>query len=132
MVAITLDHDPRTAPTGDPAPMVAPRRRPDLRLVPPAADVAAPRRPLDRLLAVLAAVVLVGAAGYLLFSPTLAAPGTIPVAEAGYVAEAGDTMWSIAQDLAPAGEASSYVERLVAVNGTSTVVPGQTLQLPRS
>ncbi len=39
-------------------------------------------------------------------------------------------MWSIAGDVAPAGEAAGYVERLVAVNGTASPAPGQVLALP--
>lgn len=116
MVAVTLD------------PIARPARQPGLRAVASPAG----RRPVSLLLGAVAAALLMVAMAYLAFAPPLAEPGTIPVADTTYVVEAGDTMWSIAQDQAPAGHAAAYVERLVAVNGTSTVDVGQVVQLPRS
>ena len=43
---------------------------------------------------------------------------------------AGETMWSIANDVAPAGEAATYVERLVEATARAARSPGQTLDLP--
>lgn len=63
----------------------------------------------------------------------VAVPGD-GVAPAGatqtHVVQHGESMWSIANDVAPAGEAALYVERLVEVNGSSTVVPGQSIVVP--
>ena len=59
-------------------------------------------------------------------------PGTTgaPATLADHVVVEGETMWSIAQDVAPAGEAATYVERLVAANGGAVIVPGQVLTVP--
>ena len=105
-------------------------RRPVLTLVP--APSAAPRTVAGRspgslvatVLLVLA-VVLPGA--YLVLTPTVA-PGAAAVGT--HVVAEGETMWSIAVEHAPAGEASGYVERLVAANGSAVVVAGQELSLP--
>lgn len=106
-------------------PPVPGARRPGLVLVPAA-------RPAGRSLgslvatALLALAVLV-AVGYLATTPTVA-PGA---ATAGtHVVADGETMWSIAVERAPAGEAAGYVERLVAANGSASVVAGQELTLP--
>lgn len=117
-----------------PRPRRAPRPRtavPHLEAVPARRPVAvvsveALRRPL--LSAVLVVVALLAVAGLVLSEP-LAEPGTVRV-DGTHVVTAGETMWSIALDQAPAGEAAGYVERLVAVNGGAIVVPGQVLELP--
>lgn len=105
-------------------------RRPVLTLVP--APSAGPRtvagRPLASFVAtaILALAVLLAGA-YLVLTPTVA-PGA---AFAGvHVVAEGETMWSIAVEHAPAGEAAGYVERLVAANGSATVAAGQELTLP--
>ena len=73
------------------------------------------------------ALAVVLALGYLVATP-IAAPGT---ATAGtHVVADGETMWSIAVEHAPAGEAAGYVEQLVAANGGAAVAPGQELVLP--
>ncbi len=114
-----------TAPRPVPGP-----RRPVLQLVPPAGS--APRtvvgRPVGSLVATaLLALAVVLALGYLVTTPT-ATPGT---ATAGtHVVADGETMWSIAVEHAPAGQAAGYVEQLVAANGSAAVAPGQELVLP--
>ena len=105
-------------------------RRPALTLVPtgPPAVRTVAGRPLGTVVAsalLLLAVVLAGA--YLVRTPTVA-PGTATVGT--HVVADGETMWSIAVELAPAGEAAGYVERLVAANGSASVVAGQELSLP--
>ncbi len=82
------------------------------------------------LLSLFLAVVAILATVSLMLTEPLADPGTIRVADATHVVTDGETMWSIALDVAPAGEAAGYVERLVAVNGGAIVVPGQVLTLP--
>lgn len=47
-----------------------------------------------------------------------------------YVVTEGDTIWSIASEMAPAGGAAGYAERLVEMNGSSVVAAGQVLELP--
>lgn len=79
---------------------------------------------------VLAAVVL-AAAGFLVTAGPEPVGAGVPVSSAGHVVADGETMWSIAVDAAAAGEAAGYVERLVAVNGSATITPGQVLTLPR-
>lgn len=88
------------------------------------------RSPVTMLGYLVAAAVLVVALGYLALSPVPGDPTDVDVSDTAYVARPGDSMWSIALDVAPAGTASAYVERLVAVNGTSVVEPGQSVVLP--
>ncbi len=125
MVAIT------TNPVRRPAPSIRPSRSRALHAVPERTVVAQSGRALRHLglLALLAVVVL--AVGYLA-STTATPPGavaSVATLEAHVVAE-GETMWSIAQDIAPAGEAATYVERLVEANGGSAVAAGQVLTVP--
>jgi LysM repeat protein len=117
----------RLAPAHRPGPGV---RRPTLTVVPPHGTGApATGRSVWSVLGValvVAAVLL--AVAYLATTP-LSAPGA-SVAGTHVVAD-GDTMWSIALEHAPAGEAAGYVERLVAANGGAAVAPGDELVLPR-
>lgn len=75
-------------------------------------------------------LVMVVAVGYLMTAPALDTSGAIPVQDTVHVVAPGETMWSIADAVAPAGEAATYVERLVEVNGTAAPAPGQVLELP--
>ena len=75
-------------------------------------------------------LVVIVAVGYLMTAPALEASGAIPVQDTVHVVAPGETMWSIANTVAPAGEAATYVERLVEVNGTAAPAPGQVLELP--
>ncbi len=112
------------------------RGRPALRLVPPSGRSSAPTvagRSLGAVVAaVLLAVVVLAAVGYLVRTPAVGTgtAGLAPAATPHVVAE-GETMWSIAVEHAPAGEAAVYVERLVAANGGASVAAGQVLTLPR-
>jgi hypothetical protein len=128
MVAITA------FPTAIAAP--APRRSP--RPVPPAPLRSVPTVvPPRRLAAVgrgvswaVVALVAVVAVAYLALTGPAPAVEGIPVQDATHVVEPGETMWSVANEVAPAGEAAAYVERLVEVNGSASVAPGQVLTLP--
>lgn len=126
MVAITT-----TNPVALPAPRarVAPRR--PLRVVGEGDESVAPRLRAGTLatVAVVAAVLL--ALAYLATSAptTPGATGTPATLDAHVVSE-GETLWSIAQEIAPAGEAATYVERLADANGGATVVVGQALTVP--
>ena len=119
MVAITTPpavHRPR--------PTAAPR----LRVV--AGRPVAGTRPAGRIaLAAVLLAVLAVAALYLVQADPVPAAGTVPVLDTHTVGP-GETMWSIAGEVAPAGEAAAYVERLVDVNGTARVAPGQVITLP--
>lgn len=57
-------------------------------------------------------------------SPGLLTPGT------AYTVEPGDTLWSIATRLDPTGDPRPLVARMVAETGSSTVVPGERIELP--
>jgi membrane protein implicated in regulation of membrane protease activity len=46
-----------------------------------------------------------------------------------YVVQPGDTLWTIAADLAPGGDLRPVVDRLRAANGDATLEPGQRLVL---
>lgn len=107
-------------------------RRPVLTVVPPR-QPSGPRaagQPLrSRGLVAALALAVVVAVAYLVATPAVGS-GTVAPATGSHVAEAGDTMWSIAVEHAPAGEAAGYVEQLVAANGGATVAPGQVVTLP--
>jgi Tfp pilus assembly protein FimV len=63
-------------------------------------------------------------------------PGAIPAgapavaASEVVVVEPGDTLWSIARRLEPSGDVRPVVDRLVAANGSTVIVPGQELVVP--
>ena len=134
--------------TGSPAPTPAPTRRPDPRPVP------AERRRLPdratrirrrRLAVLVAAVVLVGVvlvAGQALASLTRAGPtngpeplgaggepGAEPVAGQRYVVQPGDTLWSIAAEIAPGSDLRPVVDALRAANGDTSLDVGEVLIL---
>ena len=46
------------------------------------------------------------------------------------VVQPGDTLWSIAADIAPTADVRITVDQLIALNGASPIVPGQELTLP--
>ena len=46
------------------------------------------------------------------------------------VVQPGDTLWSIAADIAPGADVRITVDQLVALNGASPIVPGQELVVP--
>lgn len=78
------------------------------------------------------ALALLGVALVLVLAslPAVGGGGTATVPSQSVVAVSGDTMWSLAVEHAPAGEAASYVERLVAANESAVVMPGQIITLP--
>ena len=55
-----------------------------------------------------------------------------PVAVASYVVQPGDTLWKIARQLDPSGDARAGVDRLMRLNRlhSGTLHAGRTLQLP--
>ena len=53
----------------------------------------------------------------------VAAPPTV-------VVQPGDTLWSIAADVAPDADVRITVDQLIALNGASPIVAGQELVLP--
>jgi Tfp pilus assembly protein FimV len=57
------------------------------------------------------------------------ASGQAVPAGAVYVVQPGDTIWSIAHELDPSGDARAMVDRIVALNGGAALQPGQRLRL---
>ena len=80
--------------------------------------IAAPAgRPPLAVVALLALLALV-AVGYLALSSPVGEPGSLPAGPSeSVVAELGDSMWSLAVEHAPAGQAAGYVEAMVVANG---------------
>jgi nucleoid-associated protein YgaU len=58
------------------------------------------------------------------------APGAALVAGQSYVVRPGDTLWSIALRLDPAGDPRPVVDQLESELGSATLQPGEVLQLP--
>jgi hypothetical protein len=64
-------------------------------------------------------------------SPTSAvALRAAEVAATSWVVAPGDTLWSIAADIAPEADVRATVQQLVELNGSSPIVVGQQLVLP--
>jgi hypothetical protein len=65
-------------------------------------------------------------------SPTSAAASSAAgvAAPATVVVEPGDTLWTIAEAIAPDTDVRITVDQLVALNGSSPLVVGQELELP--
>lgn len=118
--------------------------RPRLVLVPPPGPAPAPIRPRREAPAVYRrrrAAVLLGALA-LVFAVLLAlgalpsfshdatpVPRAAPVAAHSYVVQPGDTLWSIARSLDPAGDPRPVVDQLADRNGGVALVAGQRLDL---
>jgi Tfp pilus assembly protein FimV len=126
--------------------------RPTLRLLPPLrptpADYAR-RRLAVLLVALVVAVIAVrlltaiasspdttlatsstGAPAVTVHSPLAYGASGTPVPEgATYVVQPGDTVWSIAEQLAPTGDVRGMVDRLVDLNGGAALEVGQHLRL---
>ncbi|MFL6203993.1 MAG: LysM peptidoglycan-binding domain-containing protein [Acidimicrobiales bacterium] len=94
-----------------------------------------------RLLAAVGVVVLVVAVTLLATAAVARFAGGAPSAAGGpssgagdaaptVVVQPGDTLWSIAGDIAPQADVRITVDQLVALNGSSPIVPGQELVLP--
>ena len=138
--ALDLRSAPRLRPTTVP-PGPRPPRRPALRVIEggrapgAAARQAAYRRRRVAAVALLAAVVLTA---LLLANAVLAgsAGGGTPTTAAGtarpavHVVQPGDTLWSIAEELAPSADVRLTVDRLVSLNGRAPLQVGQELVLP--
>jgi nucleoid-associated protein YgaU len=60
-----------------------------------------------------------------------AAPAGVAAGAEVVVVEPGDTLWSIARRVEPTGDVRPVVDRLVAANGSTVIVPGQELVVPR-
>ena len=76
------------------------------------------------------AIVLVVAA-FLLVAPGLARGDgpERPARQVTYVVEPGDTLWSIAERIGPAGDVRVLVDRLADANGRAALEAGQRLDL---
>ena len=81
----------------------------------------------------LGVVVVAGQAGAALGSSPLTAPGRRPTASSvkNIVVQPGDTLWGIAQRLAPGQDPRPVVDQLAAVYGDGPLVPGETLHWSR-
>lgn len=115
----------RPVPGGRPARLVRPVR-------PDAATYRRRRLAALGLLLVLGALLL--AAGQLLAARLAGGAGTggdlVPVGRVSVVVEPGDTVWSLAAEVAPSDrDLRPVVDAIVQANGGATLVPGQRLEL---
>jgi Tfp pilus assembly protein FimV len=90
------------------------------------------RRRIATAVLALGVVVVTGQAGAALGSSTLAAPERRPSPTTSHtiVVRPGDTLWGIAQRLAPNEDPRPIVDQIAAVYGHRPLVPGETLRLP--
>lgn len=84
----------------------------------------------------LATTIVVAAVGGAWAVPAVRALGPVsepaPVSAARYVVQQGDTLWSIAERLAPGGDPRPVVDALAAANHVEpgALIPGQALVVP--
>lgn len=92
------------------------------------------------LVLVVGGVLALGRGAFAGLAPAPPAPVTAPGAPTGgtasggsdaVVVRPGDTLWSIARRLQPAGDVRALVDALVAANGSTNVVAGDRVVLPR-
>jgi len=126
--------------TGRQVPQPAPSPRPQLRVLEggrsPSARVARQtylvRRAAVAVVAALVIVVLAQVLGGLVGSLAGAMDGVPAASGAVHVVAPGDTMWSLAGDLAPGLDRRVAVDDLLALNGEAPLRVGQDLRLPAS
>ena len=128
--ALRSDEDPGWAPHHDGLRLVEPSRR------------ARPLRRHRASVAVRRRRTLLAVTGLLLIGLALPLSGTgghshaagSALAENGkpftYTVQPGDTLWSIAERVAPSGDPRPLVAQLAAQTGSDTVAPGETIVLP--
>jgi LysM repeat protein len=80
-------------------------------------------------LALPAAVVATGASGPGDTPVAASRPNATALTPAVYVVQPGDTLWTIAREVDPTSDVRSTVDRLVALNGSAALQPGQRLRL---
>ena len=124
-----------TVATACPSPHRRPPGRPDLRLVGPPPPTYWHRR----VAVLLAALVLIGglglvlrAAGGSITHEPPAAPANPSSPTGGYVAQPGDTIWSVARRLQPEGDVRPLVDRLVAARGSAGLAVGEVIHVDDS
>jgi hypothetical protein len=109
-------------------PLVRPVRPARRTVAPvPAATYARRRLVVGTLLAVLVVAVAIGVSW--LGHPAPAALDARPVAEVQVLVQPGDTVWSIAEGLAPGTDVRPVVDAIVAANGGADLVVGQRLDV---
>ena len=62
--------------------------------------------------------------------PSVGASAAAPASTTVVTAEAGDSLWTIARRLQPAGDVRPLVDELVALNGTGPLQPGDQIVVP--
>jgi hypothetical protein len=111
---------------------------PTIRCRPPVPATTYRRRRVAAAVLGVTLVLVVAQAGSALGDSPLAVPERRPaVSSAGsesgltsYVVEPGDSLWSIAERLAPGEDPRPIVDALVAARGGAALVPGETIVLP--
>jgi hypothetical protein len=84
------------------------------------------RRRLAAVVMGIGVVLAAGHAGAALGGNSLAAPGARPRVDT-HVVEPGDTLWSVARELAPASDPRPVVDALAESRHDAPLVPGETL-----
>jgi hypothetical protein len=118
---------PRTGRQG--RPVGTPRRYPRPAPSSPRSHRAAAvyrRRRLAAVVMGVGVVLAAGHAGAALGGTSLAAPGARPRV-VSHVVEPGDTLWSVARDLAPGSDPRPVVDALAGSRHGAPLVPGETL-----
>ena len=103
-----------------------------------AATLMAHHQPQGRRSGVVAAGAAVVAVALLLLSGVSGALGADPLTHSGspgapsarYVVQPGDTVWSIATDMADGGDVRPVVDAIIDVRGNAPLQPGEKILLP--
>ncbi len=132
MAALISPHTSRHI-RSEPQRPVGPTARPTLRVIEGGRSPVLRRTYLRRRLIVATGAVLVLLVGGQLVANVAGAdsgPAVVPVSEQRHVVRPGDTLWSIAGELAPEVDRRVAVDDLIALNGDDTLQVGQQLVVP--
>lgn len=107
--------------------VVVPEPTPRVRTMARVTPATFRRRRLGVLVGLVAAVIIAGQAGAALGGESLAAPGRAP-SVTRYVVQSGDSLWTVAQELAPDRDPREVVNALVNARGNDPLELGEVLR----
>ena len=123
---LQLDQPFSSVPSARPRHPAGAYRQPDPRRARRPGRAVLRRRRLCAAFIGLGLVLTVARAGAALEGSTLASPERLPHVRT-VVVQPGDTLWSVAHELAPKSDPRGVVDQLVRARGTSALTPGDTI-----